>query len=324
LSSAAARPLLDERELAESAASLAVPLPLDLVDPHPDNPRQHYDEIDELAQNIRQFGLMQPVIVRRVDDRYQLMGGHRRRAAYLLLRDTESWNDNWRTIPAIIFNASDERAYDMLLSAQLHTRNWRPREESAALERLKLAGLTEKQIGERLNRTESWASKRLRVYVDSVLAGYVQTMRETPDGPRPLLATTVAEELLVVRDPKERKEFADRAVAEDWSQSTARAEVRKRTIERSLLDLERKVLELLDLLSPIDASKIPLSAARNLWTLHGMIEVKGRGHEAPTTRTRRVHIPSIEDAMKKAGVKSQEPKKKPGARRKPGLSFRKR
>jgi hypothetical protein len=75
----------------------------------------------------------------------------------------------------------------MLLSSQLHTRNWQPREEATALERLAQASRRLKQIGESLNRTESSASKkRLRVHASAVLSGFVQTGK---------LASAVAQEL---------------------------------------------------------------------------------------------------------------------------------
>jgi ParB family chromosome partitioning protein len=318
-----ARPLLDENELIESGPQITVPLPLDKVDPNPANPRQRYDEIDALAENIRTFGLMQPIIARRNGDRYELLGGHRRRAAYLLLRDAEPWNDTWKAIPAVVVNANDERAYDMLLSAQLHTKNWKPREEAAALERYAAGGLTLKEIGKRLQRTESWASKRLRVYADSVLSGYVQTMHKGEGGEHPLLPASVGEELLTVSDPKERKRLAEKAIDEAWSPATARAEVRKLNRDLNVRDIARRAKELLDILGAVDANKIPIETARELWTLHGRIEILGRGAAEPTTRTRKPHFPKLEEAIEASPAARRQSRIKPGQRRKPGITFRK-
>lgn len=295
---------LTDQELAEAGPPEAVRLPLDLVDPNPQNPRRDLAEIDALADNIRQFSLLQPVTVRRAGDRYELLGGHRRHAAFQLLREREPHDPQWRSIPAVVRSTDDDdRAYLMLLSGQLHATTWRPREEAAALERLVTSGRTLKQIGEALHRTESWASKRLRIYSDAVLSAFVQTGQ---------LASGVAEELLVIRDPAIRKEFAERAVAEKWSQDHARGEARSLRLDKVLSELGRRSRELLEALSTIDAARLPAGAARDLWQLHNRIEVLARGG-TPV-------FPTIEAAQRAAGVRTQE--KPQRGRRKPGYKPR--
>ncbi|MDE5576887.1 MAG: ParB N-terminal domain-containing protein, partial [Oscillospiraceae bacterium] len=55
------------------------------IDPNPYQPRREFDDIEGLAQSISQNGILQPLTVRRVDDRFQLVAGERRlRAAKLL------------------------------------------------------------------------------------------------------------------------------------------------------------------------------------------------------------------------------------------------
>ena len=55
-------------------------LGVDQIDPNPFQPRRHFDaaEISALADSLRQHGMLQPVIVRQVNDRYQLIAGERR------------------------------------------------------------------------------------------------------------------------------------------------------------------------------------------------------------------------------------------------------
>lgn len=284
--------LLEQHELAELGPPEAVRLPLDLVDPSPNNPRAHLPEIDALAQNIKTFGLLQPVTVRRSGERYELIGGHRRWAAFLELREQYPEDVQWRSIAAVVRTTDDDdRAFLMLLSSQLHNRAWRPREEAAALERLVLGGRNLKQIGEALHRTESWASKRLRVYADAVLSGYVQTGK---------LSTGVAEELLTVLDVATRKELAERAAAEQWSQDKARGEVRALRLDRQVLEIAKRSRELLEILSQIDPSRLTSAMTRELWQLRGRIDQIGRGGPV---------LPSIEQAQKAAGVNPNKPVK---------------
>lgn len=260
---------------ASSAVDQAIPL--SLVDVSPSNPRTDLPEVDALAENIRQWGLLQPITVRSLGDRYELIGGHRRRAAYLLLRDSEPDNPDWQRIPAVIRSADDDDAFMMLLSSQLHTRNWRPREEAAALERLAQQGLSLKEIGQRVQRTESWTSKRLRVYADSVLSGCVQTGK---------LQVAVAEELLTVQDVRLKKRLADQAVKGNWSKEDARRHNRALRADFQVGELERLTRNLTQALSTIDPVHVPLDLMRDLQTLRGRVETLASQREPQTTGRR--------------------------------------
>jgi ParB family chromosome partitioning protein len=285
--------LLEPNELAEQGPPEAVRIPLDLVDTNPQNPRRDLRDVEALADNIRSFGLLQPVTVRRMGERYELLGGHRRRAAFLALRERYPHEVQWRTIPAVIRSADDDdRAFLMLLSSQLHNTNWRAREEASALERLVLGGRTLQQVGHELHRSEGWVSRRLRVYADDVLSGYVQTGR---------LPAATAEELLPVLDIGLRRELADRAAEESWTQDKARGEVRSLRPDRQITEVARRARELLDLLSVVDPARLPQGATKDLWTLQRRIVTIGKG--GPT-------IPSIEQARQVAGV-PEEPRRRP-------------
>lgn len=298
--------LLSPHELAERGPAEAVRLPLELIDPSPRNPRAKLNEIDLLADSIRTFGLLQPITVRRADgERYEVIGGHRRLAAFGLLREREPHEVQWRTIPSVVRTADDDQAELMLIASQVQIAAWKPREEAAALERLVQAGMTLKQVGTAVHRTESWASKRLRVYADPVLSGYVQTGK---------LPTGVADVLVAVKDVDERRDLAERAAAEGWSQVQAQSELRKRTLGVQLRDIARRAAELADILSSVDPQNLPSGATKDLWLLHGRIEVLARAGQPV--------IPSIEAAQRAAGVARQERPLKPGQRRRPGLKPR--
>lgn len=292
--------LLERADLAETSRGEGIPLPLDLIDTNPQNPRRDLAEVDQLAESIREFSLLQPIIVRRIDDRYQVLGGHRRLAAYHLLHEREPHEPRWGAISAVIRNTDDdERAYLLLLTSQLQHAGWRPREEAAALERLVTQGLSVTQVGETLHRSTAWASTRLRIYADAVLSGYVQMGQ---------LSAGVAQELLLMKDPATRKSLAERAVAEEWSQDQARGEVRALKLDKQLRETAKRARELLSLLSLIEASQLPTSAARDLWALHGRIEQMATG--------KKPIFPTIEAARREAGVR-EEPSRRQRRGRKP-------
>jgi ParB family chromosome partitioning protein len=286
---------LTDNQLAESGPAEAVRIPLDLVDANPNNPRGALTEIGELADNVRTFGLLQPITVRRAGARYELLAGHRRRAAFLILREQHPADVQWRTIPAVVRSADDDESYLMLLSAQIHSKQWRPREEAAALERL-AETRTLRDVGALVNRSEGWVSKRLRVYADSVLSGYVQSGK---------LPTSVAEELLQVSDVALRRDMADQAAAAGWSKDQARGAVRRLRIDAQLRDLGRRVTEMLAILSAIEPRAIPIETARDLAVLRGRIDVMARGGPM---------LPTIAEAERKAGIKQRDrnERKRPG------------
>lgn len=278
--------LLDTHELAETAPPEAIRLPIELVDPSPENPRQALPEVNVLAASIREFGLMQPVFVRRAGERYQVLSGHRRRAAFLWLHDQEPDRLDWRGIPAVVRTVDDDDvALRMLISSQIDIRKWKPREEASILERLYLKYGSFKRVGEALNRTESYANKRLRVYSDAVLSAYVQTGK---------LKASIAEELLPIKDADTRREYAERAVVEEWSQEQAKKHsraLRKDSSPRRLAELAR---EMADLLPSMDPRYIPIEVGRDLWVVHGAIEQKARGGTTV--------MPTIEQAERVAHV----------------------
>ena len=253
----------------------AVRIALERVVSNAHNPRQHLLEIDALANNIETFGLLQPVTVRLLGDgTYELLAGHRRYAAFKLLHARNPTVPGWRTIPAVVRAVDDDhRDYLRLLSGQIHAQRWSPREEAAALDQLALAGLRLEQIAAALHRTPSWVSKRLRTYSDAVLSDYVQTRR---------LPVTVAEELLPISDRTTRRALAERAVAEAWGQTRARAEVRKAKQDDSSStraapelatdELAHEVCRWVRVLSGVDSSEVTQQLVAELQALRPLID----------------------------------------------------
>lgn len=299
--------LLEPAELAELGPSITRDLPLGLVDPNPLNPRKTLSEIDTLAENIKKFsmpgnaGLMQPVLVRRNGERFELLGGHRRLAAFKLLQEREPFDARWQAIPAVVWSVDDAQAEVALISNQTQIVTWKPKEQAKALEHLVLSGLSVLEVAQVLGRTKSWASKRLKVYSDSVLSGYVQSEKIPP---------SVAEELLGVLDPAVKAELAERAAAEGWGQDHARSQVRALRLDRQLSAVARRAHELYELLSTVDLGRLPPEARTELVILAHRIRLLAKGGKPA--------LPTIEQAMRAAGVKTQDKPRSAGRPRKAG------
>lgn len=184
-------------------------LPLHLVQPSSTNPRRDMGAIDELAESLRAHGLLQPVIVRPRARFYELIAGHRRLAAAQRL--------GWKTIPALV-RAADAKQGDVLQMVEnLQRQDLSPEEEAAGLAGLmRRNGWSTREVAHAIKRSQTYVSKRVRVYEDPVLR------RAVLDGGLP---PSAAEELLPL-EAVDRAVLAERAVREGWGVSELREAVR--------------------------------------------------------------------------------------------------
>ena len=179
---------------------------VDQVHDSPRNPRHKVEGLDELAASLQEYGLLQPVVVRRVNGTYELIAGHRRLAAAKQL--------GWRQIAAVVRDETDDQAYLLTLTENLQRDDLSPKEEAAALEVLvRERGWTTRQVGEAIKRNHTYVSRRLRVFEDPVLAPLVLERK---------LPVSTAEELLRVSDTQTRHGLAVRAAEHQWPVGEAR------------------------------------------------------------------------------------------------------
>src|SRR5258706_2367545 len=101
-------------------------IPLNLIEPNPNQPRENWDEeaLSELAASIRELGVLQPILVRTVgDDRYQIVAGERRwRAAH---------RAGLATVPAVIRDVDEATSVEQALVENLQREDLNPLEEAA-------------------------------------------------------------------------------------------------------------------------------------------------------------------------------------------------
>ncbi|SFM52487.1 ParB/RepB/Spo0J family partition protein [Marinobacter pelagius] len=134
-------------------------IPIDLVQRGRYQPRRDMDPaaLQELADSIRQQGVMQPVVVRPIaEGRFELIAGERRwRAAQIAELDS---------LPAIIRDVPDEAAIAMALIENIQRENLNPIEEAFALQRLQDEfGLTQAQVAEAVGKSRTTITNLLRL-----------------------------------------------------------------------------------------------------------------------------------------------------------------
>jgi len=185
-------------------------IPVDAVLPNPRQPRQHFDEdaLAELTASITEVGLLQPVVVRRVNRsvsgaaRYELIMGERRWRA--------SQRAGLKEIPAIVRETSDDEMLRDALLENLHRQELNPLEEAAAYQQLlDDFGVTHEELAKRIGRSRPHISNTIRL------------LNLSPAVQRKVAARVIsaghARALLSVADPELQDRLAHRIVAEGLS-----------------------------------------------------------------------------------------------------------
>jgi ParB family chromosome partitioning protein len=179
-------------------------LPINSIAPNPRQPRTVFDEeaLAELVFSIKEIGLLQPVVVRRAADGYELIAGERRLRASKEAGLTE--------IPAIIRDTDDDDLLRDALLENLHRANLNALEEAAAYEQLlNDFGCTQEQLAQRIGRSRPQVSNTLRLLK---LPPNVQ--RRVAAG---VLSAGHARALLSLAEPSAMEALAQRIVAEGLS-----------------------------------------------------------------------------------------------------------
>ncbi len=134
-------------------------IPADYIRPNPSQPRKsfHDDGIEELSESIRQVGLIQPLVVRRMDGHYELVAGERRLRACKLLGMSE--------IPCLVQqDVFEEDSAMMALVENLQRENLHYLEEAECYATLiSTFNLTQEELAQRLGRSQSSIANKLRV-----------------------------------------------------------------------------------------------------------------------------------------------------------------
>jgi ParB family chromosome partitioning protein len=146
------------RGTATPAIGHTIDLPLAEIAPNPHQPRRQFDDttLSDLAASLKSNGVIQPIIVRRVDNRFELVAGERRlRAAKLA---------GMATIPAIVRELDSFTQAQMALVENIHREDLNPIERASAYRALiEQLGLTQAELAKRLGEDRSTVTNFLRL-----------------------------------------------------------------------------------------------------------------------------------------------------------------
>lgn len=195
----------------ESEQSELTTLPIAKVEPRREQPREYFDEqaLQELADSIEQFGLIQPIVVRKLDTGYyQIIAGERRWRASRMAGLNE--------VPVRIIEADDRRTAELALVENLQREDLNPIEEAKGYKTLiEVYGMTQEQAAKSVGRSRPAITNSMRLLSlsDEVMelvekgklsAGHARALVPITDGKKQLAAANeVIEKQLSVRKTEE-------------------------------------------------------------------------------------------------------------------------
>ena len=137
---------------------IVIQIPIEEIVPNPYQPRRVFSEksLEELKNSIESYGVLQPITVRKKNEKFELVAGERRlRAAKLA---------NLKTIPAIVHEVSDETSAVLALLENLQREDLNFIEEALGYENLiKEHNFTQQQLAEKLGKNQSTIANKLRI-----------------------------------------------------------------------------------------------------------------------------------------------------------------
>lgn len=150
----------DDKPATENTTGGATSLEVDieLVEPNSEQPRTRFteDALEELAQSIKANGIIQPIVVRSIGGRYQIVAGERRwRAAQ---------RAGVHRVPVVVKDVSDEKLLELALIENIQRHDLNPVEEARAYRKLiDSIGLTQEQVSTRVGKSRNIIATSMRI-----------------------------------------------------------------------------------------------------------------------------------------------------------------
>lgn len=133
-------------------------IPVGLIEPSRYQPRLRFDEetIDELADSIRENGLIQPITVRKIGDHYELIAGERRYRACI--------KAGYQEIPSYIMTPTEDQAAQMALVENVQRENLSAIEEAKSyVQIMRQSSMTQEQVAKKIGKSQSAVANKIRL-----------------------------------------------------------------------------------------------------------------------------------------------------------------
>lgn len=209
---------------------------LDKLKAREDQPRKNFDDdsLEELANSIKADGVIQPIVVRKVGDKYEIIAGERRFRASKLA--------GLEKVPVVVKNVSDRKARELALVENIQREDLNPIEEAISLKTLmEEYKLTQQELSDIIGKSRSYIANNLRLLnLSDYIKDYLIRGELSPSQGRTLLSLETEEERKKYLDKLLVKEVNIRDVEKKAKQS------KNKTEDIFIKDICERLTEVLD------------------------------------------------------------------------------
>lgn len=229
------QPVVEEEE----EVKVTDEIDIELIEPNPTQPRTHFnkEELDELAESIQKNGLLQPILVRKKNDKYEIVAGERRWQACKQL--------GMKKVPVCVREVGDEETIVLALIENIQRTDLNPIEEAYGYRRMMERGkMTQSQVAQAVSKGRSTIANALRLlelpeeaqqllFEEKITAGHARAILSVPtkEGREKLTEKLVNEKLSVreteaiarLLSPKKEEKKAERPQVPKTYKTVARS-----------------------------------------------------------------------------------------------------
>lgn len=210
-----------------------VELELDLIEPNRRQPRKYFDEtaLEELAVSLKTYGMIQPIVVKKSGEYYEIIAGERRwRAAKIA---------GMEKVPVVVKKWEEGEAFEAALVENLQREDLNPMEEAESYQRLQEEfGLNQEKIAEKVGKSRSAITNSLRLLqLDPRVRNFVMENKLTGGHARTLLPIT---------DGDAQFELAEHVIEEGLSVRAVEALVKARLTKAEKVDEKKEEVAKVD------------------------------------------------------------------------------
>ena len=220
---------------------------INLIDPNPNQPRKVFidESIQELAQSIKEHGVIQPIILKKTGERYQIIAGERRFRASKLA--------NSPFMPAIIREEEAHRAFEMAIIENVQRDDLNPIDEAASYKKLvDEFAYSHEQIASKLGKSRVYVANLIRLLdLEEEIIHALQDAKISEGHARALLMIKDGQQRVKALEKIVNEKLSVRAV-EKIAQETKPAKAEKKPVDQQIKQLQSKMGEKIKLSTTIN------------------------------------------------------------------------
>ncbi len=224
-------------------------IPLEKIVPNPHQPRLHFDEekLKELADSIKEHGILQPLVVTRTGDQYEIIAGERRFQAAKRVGLT--------TVPVVVRDVTEQQKLELAIIENIQRHNLNPIEEAKAFLRLvDEFNLPQETVAEKMGKSRSAVANTLRL-----LHLPVEIQRAVSEGK---ISEGHAKALLGIENGEKQRAVFDLIIKEELTVRETELKVRSIAVKphvRSAITLQPEILERTEHLTQVLGTKVKIT-----------------------------------------------------------------